>query len=152
MMMDTNAYFSVRGTISERKAAIANMTREQLEATILDTEYNRFLSERADFGKDEADTRGHGKRLPYIGWFWRHLPFSSGSLPIGDSGEVVGFIANNKWSYEERETTPEEFARIMEIIDEAMRINSAGGILSEIVANTNKKLDELWEYMQTLTI
>lgn len=150
--MDTNLYWSLRGNYGERAAKLKEFSREQLEASILDREYNDFLRGRADYSESEHDPHGLGKRLPYIGWFWRHLSFSSGSLPIGNTGEVVGFMPNNKWGYPERMTTAEEFARIMEIIDAAMIEDAKGGLLSEIIKNTNAKLDELWDYLQTIQV
>lgn len=151
-MTDTNLYWQLRGTYAERKEKLSKMSREYLEAAILDSEYNEFLRARADYHVDEHDKHNHGKRLPYIGWFWRHLEFSDGTLPIGDCGQFIGFIANNKWNYSERLTTSDEFARIMTIIDEAMALNQQGGLMKEIVDNTNAKLDELWDYLQTLEV
>lgn len=150
--MDTNIYWQVRGTYAERKAALADSKREWLEAAILDSEYNDFLRARADYKDGEKDERGHGKRLPYIGWFWRHLNFSDGKLPIGDCGEFIGFMPNNKWDYRERDTTPDEFAKIVSIIDEAMRLSEQGGDLHKIIAETYAKLDELWDYLSTLAM
>jgi hypothetical protein len=142
----------LRGTYSERKEQLSSRSKEWLEAAILDSEYNNFLSSRADYEKDEEDKHGAGKRLPYIGWYWRHIVFSGDRIPIGDCGDFIGFIANNKWDYPDRYLTPEEKDKVLEIIDEAMRLNSQGGLGSEILANTEAKLDELWDYLQTLTI
>lgn len=150
--MSINLYWSLRGSYTERKEKLASFPREFLENAILDSEYNKFLRSRSDYHKDERDKHGHGKRLPYIGWSWRHLGFSSGSLPLGDCGQFVGFMPNNKWDYPERETTPEEFATIMKIIDEAMVADQQGGDVSKIIKNTNAKLDELWDYLQGLSI
>lgn len=61
-------------------------------------------------------------------------------------------MANNKWDYPERTTTPEEFAAIMALIDAAMVENGRGGILADIVKAVNAKLDELWDYLQTLKV
>lgn len=152
--MDTNLYWQVRGTYAERKAKLESMPREWLEAAILDSEYNSFIAERADFPPDSnEDERGHGKRVPYIGWFWRHIEFSNlTGIPIGQCGNFVGFMANNKWDYPERTLTAEEGAHVVAIIDEAMRLNQKGGELSKIAAETNSKLGELWDYMQTLSV
>jgi hypothetical protein len=143
--MDTNLYWAVRGTYAERKATLASMPREWLEAAILDVEYNDFISSRAD---DK-----NGKRVPYIGWYWRHITFSDlTSIPIGDCGEFIGFMANNKWDYPERRLKADEAAHIVSIIDEAMRLNQGGGNVAEIEASTNAKLREMWDYMQTLSV
>lgn len=143
--MDTNIYWAVRGTYAERKARLSSMPREWLESAILDGEYNDFISSRAD---DKTE-----KRVPYIGWFWRHIEFSNPKqIPIGDCGEFIGFMANNKWDYPERFLSEDEAMHVISIIDEAMRLNQQGGDMSQITKNTNEKLGELWGYMQTLTI
>lgn len=149
--MDTNLYWCLRGPFSERTEKLEAMSKEYLEAAILDTEYNDFLRSHADLGDDE-DIHGHGKRLPYIGWFWRHLRFHSKRLPIGNCGSFIGFIENNKWDYPQRHTTEDEFASIIAIVDEAMRLDQEGGQLSEIVARRNSKLNELWPLLQMMTV
>lgn len=150
--MDTNLYWNVRGTYSERIAKLEQADPTWLRACLLDKQYNDFLGDRADYKQDEDDPRGHGKRLPYIGWYWRHLDFHSGYLPLGNACGTIGFMANNKWGYPERDTTPDEFAAIMEIVDAAMQANQQGGNLAEIIEQTNKELDRLWGYLQTLTV
>ena len=150
--MDTNLYWRLRGDYAKRKEALSGFSREFLEAAILDGEYNDFLRERADFKDTDTDPNGYGKRLPYIGWFWRHLEFSDGHLPIGNCGQFIGFMPNNKWDYPERLTTADEFASIIKIIDEAMTLNAQGGDLSKIISSTNAKLDELWPLLQTFSV
>lgn len=151
--MDTNLYRVLRGTYVERVAALAEADTAWLRAAILDGEYNEFLRNRADYEEGQQGKHGHGKRLPYIGWYWRHIEFSDLlNIPIGDCGEFVGFIANNKWGYPERVLTEAEARAVMAIIDEAMRLNLLGGDVSKIEADTNAKLDELWDYMQTLEV
>ena len=148
---DTNTFWMLRGNYEERRAKLSAMEREYLEATVLDGEYNDFLSHRADYPDGERE-HGRGKRLPYIGWFWRHVCFSSGRVSVGDCGQFVGFMENNKWDYPERELTPDEFAGLMAIIDAAMRLSEQGGELSRIVKETNDKLGEVWDYMQTIRV
>lgn len=151
--MDTNLYWFLRGTYKERKERLEQASPEFLRAAVLDSEYNDFLSSRADFKDGDTDPHGSGKRIPYIGWFWRHIEFHDlTGIPIGDCGEFIGFMANNKWDYSERCLTLEEGEKVMEIIDEAMRLSQQGGNLDEIVKNTDDKLDELWGYMQTLKV
>jgi len=149
--MSTNLYLALRGTYEERREKLRSFPKEYLEDAILDSEYNDFLGRRADYEDDENDEHGHGKRLPYIGWYWRHIAFS-GAIPIGDCGEFVGFMGNNKWDYPERDLTEQEKSDVMRIIDEAMVLASQGGLLSDIQKNTNAKLRELWNYMQTLKV
>jgi hypothetical protein len=135
----------LRGTYAERKQKLSNMTKDWLEAAILDSEYNDFIRARADDGNE--------KRVPYIGWFWRHIEFSDPTkIPIGDCGSFIGFMANDKWDHPERLLTESEAMHIIGIIDEAMELNQQGGSAVEINNNTNAKLREVWDYMQTLRI
>lgn len=151
--MDTHLYFQIRGTYEERKNVITDKSREWLEAAILDEGYNRFLRNESDSSDDENDIHGTGKRVPYIGWFWRHIEFSDLlHIPIGDCGDFIGFMVNNKWDYPERCLTGDEARKAIAIIDEAMKRSEDGGCLDDIVRSTNEKLDELWEYLQTLKV
>lgn len=151
--MSTNTYWQVRGSMENKKKTLSNKPREWLETAILDRHYNDFLSDNSDYNHDNDDKHGHGKRIPYIGWFWRHISFSDlTTIPIGDCGEFVGFMENNKWDYPERYLTKAEAEHIISIIDEAIELSQAGGALSKVLKNTYKKLDELWDYMQTLEI
>lgn len=147
----TSLYFNLRGTYAERKQQLSEWPRDYLESAILDGEYNDFLRDRADYRETDNDPTGHGKRIPYIGWFWRHVEFSRGTFPIGFTSDFNGFMENNKWGYNERNATPDEFAAILTIIDEAMLANQQGGQLSQIIANTNAALERLWDYFQTLS-
>jgi hypothetical protein len=141
-------------TYAERKSDLARMPRERLEAKILDEAYNKFAGQYADIASDsDADPRGHGKRIPYIGWYWRDVEFSDpNSIYIGHCGEFVGFMVKNKWDYQERRLTTEEASRVIGLLDEAMELDCRGGLLTEINARVYSKLDELWEYMQTLEV
>lgn len=150
--MDTNLYWRLRGTYSERKETLEKMSPEFLRAAVLDSEYNEFISDRSsasDTDEDKDDIL-NGKRVPYMGWFWRHLEFHEGRLPLGFSNGYVAFMANNKWDYHERYTTPEEFTTIMGFIDAAMAENQKGGELGEIRRRTNAELKKLRDYLQTL--
>jgi hypothetical protein len=148
----SNSYWDVRGNYSEKKKVLSDMAKEKLESIVLDDQYNQFLSDKANFDKDDEDPHGQGKRLPYIGWFWRSLDFSSGLIPIGNCGDFIGFIANNKWDYPERYLNETEFSKVMDYIDKSIEESQKGGCLADIVKNTNDQLTHLWEYIQTLTI
>lgn len=165
--MSTNLYFALRGSYEDRKAKLKEWTKEHLEAAILDEQYNAFISQYADItdaeyneytapDKKEENVIPAGldfrKRLPYIGWYWRHLEFSSGKLPLGNCKNYIGFMANNKWNYHERETTPEEFIVIMALIDTAIIVSQQGGELGKIMRETHTALNEVWRYLQTLTV
>ncbi|GAG80631.1 unnamed protein product, partial [marine sediment metagenome] len=76
-------------------------------------EMNRFISELdgdldCDTGPDynvDGYTEDSGKIVPYIGWFWRVVPFNEKKLTLGSipSG-FIGFMENNKWDYDEWES------------------------------------------------
>jgi hypothetical protein len=123
---------------------------------VLNNYYNQFLSDVSDYNESEKDVEDnkyrYGKRIPYIGWYYRHMDFMSGKLPIGNCDEFIGFMVRNKWEYPERYLTEEEFDNVMNIIDQAIEISNSGGVLTDVYNNRNKKLDELWDYMQTLKI
>ena len=54
-----NPYWTIRGTYAERKEALASMSREWLEAAILDSEYNDFIRGRDCAAlSEEAARRG----------------------------------------------------------------------------------------------
>jgi hypothetical protein len=148
-MADRNLYWTLRGTFEEKLSKLQSDDKQTLIEAIIDQQYNEFLSDRSDYNKDQVDKHGgHGKRLPYIGWFWRHLNFSEKELPIGNCGSFIGFIPNNKWDYPQRSTTREEFQKIMDIIDRAIAQEQKAGVASDLEAI----LDELWDYLQTLSI
>ena len=141
------------GTYADKQAQLEKASLVQLRDHVLDQHYNTFLSSVADFSDKENDTRGHGKRVPYIGWFWRFVTFSDPtSIPIGDCGEFVGFMENNKWDYPQRNLTHAEFAHVIALIDSAMTEGNKGGSLADIWAARDAKLSELWDYMQTLNV
>lgn len=151
--MDTNLYWGLRGNYEERKAKLAAQSREYLEAAILDSEYNEFLRSRSNYREGETQLRPGGKRIPYIGWFWRHVNFSDlERIPVGDCGEFKGFMPRNKWDYPERYLTLDEAKQVMAIIDAAMKANEQGGLLDNIIKETNAELDKLWEFFAGLEI
>lgn len=151
--MDTNLCWMLIGRYEERKTTLQEMPRELLEAAILDVDYNDFVVGRSNYNEDETDKHGHGKRVPYIGWFWSHITFHDlTSIAIGDCGEFIGFIPNSNWDYPRRRLTEAEGRKVVEIIDAARFESQQGGNVKQIIAKTNAKLGELWEYMQTLRI
>jgi hypothetical protein len=130
-------------TYSERVSNLLATDPEVLRSAMLNAEYNTFISGCAD--KDDS------KRVPYIGWYWRDVDWSDlEHIPVASCGEFIGFIMNNKWGYEQRYLTKDEAVKVVEIIDKAME--NKGGLLSNIIAERDKHLKELWDYMQTLVI
>lgn len=85
-----------------------------------------------------AGMEDSGKVVPYIGWFWREVPFDSreyislGHIP----GGFIGFMMNNKWGYDEWTPSEEQYDGILRLLHVAM-------------ANTNdENLQALFEFMQ----
>lgn len=131
---------------AQRVKAYQGASHERLVNELLNNDYNGFCADNCDYDEntDLNDKHGHGKRIPYLGWFWRRLDFASGVLPLGrsDYGErMVGLMANNKWNYDGRPTTGDEFARIVGLIDEARPLMGD---------DFEAKLAELWDYVQSL--
>jgi hypothetical protein len=116
------------------------------------TMYNNFLREWADYDITEDDPHGHGKRVPYIGWFWRDVDFAERRIPLGHCGDFIGFMRSNKWNHPERVATPGEFAKIIEIIDGAIAESKKRGSREDVRENVNVELTKLWAYMQTLDV
>jgi hypothetical protein len=135
--------------IDERKRELAKCSKAALINDIINDDLNRFVGHYAEVPEGDADPHGHGKRVPYIGWFWRSVDFANGVYYIGNCGEFVGFMENNKWGYPERRLTPDEASRVTDIVCEAYRISHAGGNAAEIVRDTKAKLDELWDLLQS---
>jgi len=130
---------------SQFREALKNASREELEKAVFNEEYNSFCG-------DCADSKDGGKVIPYMGWFWRSCDFYGKWIPIGTDGDFVGVMCSNKWDYEERELTPEEYEVFMSHLDNAMQESRKGGDLDEIHSNVKKHLSLLSEWLQTLQI
>lgn len=144
-MLETNIYKLLSGSYQDHLQKLSKLSQKELENIVLDSWYNSYLSVWADDGES--------KRLPYIGWFWRHIEFSNiESIPIGKCEDFVGFMANNKWDYPERYLTREEAMQVIKLIDEAIAASREGGLLSDTIEKRDNKLKELWNYMQTLDV
>lgn len=137
--------------IDRQKSELAKYDKDQLIAQIINRTLNNFVAEYADYEKDEEHPE-RDKRVPYIGWYWRDTDFVGRSIYIGNCGEFIGVMENNKWDYPERRLTEEEADKVVQIVEEAYELSRAGGILSDIIANTKSKLDELWDLFQTFKI
>ena len=140
--------------IPEDRAALEAKGVEALAIEILNMKLNHLVGAYANYDEDDEDANEHGKRVPYIGWFWRSVDFASPEpyIPIGNCGEFVGFMESNKWDYPQRDLTPEEAEQVIAIVVEAYNIDRGGGILSDIVKNAGDKLAELWPLLQTFEI
>jgi len=139
--------------IERRRKELGTMDKDELINSIINGQLNRFIVEYDEFGDGEVDPHGHSKRVPYIGWYWRDVDFVTGEyIPIGDCGEFIGFMENNKWGYAQRKLEPDEVLKVRNIVCKAYDLSKAGGILSDIMANTRKELDKLWPLLQSFPI
>lgn len=128
-------------------------TSEQLKNLLINTHYNKFLRKFADYDEGGEDLHNCGKRLPYIGWYWRDVDFAEKTIPIGICREeFTGIIVNNKWDYDERLLTEQEADHLIFLIDEAFKLSCEGGCCREIRENTELAIDKIWTWMQTLEI
>lgn len=113
--------------------------------------YNRQVADVADYSPGETDPHGHGKRIPYIGWFWRHTDFVGKQIAIGDCG-FIGVMENNKWDYPERMMTEAEADTFIAYLERAFAASNRGGIVAETKAAAERVYGEMWNWFQTLTI
>lgn len=159
------AYIDVRTdywlpkSFDETVDRLSKVDREQLIALIINNRYNDFIRERSSYREEEkpvdptiANGFSNGKRVPYIGWFWRATDFYNKNIPIGDCGSYIGVMENNKWDYPERQLTEEECDKVIAILDEALVADSQGGSLDKIIDNTKTALEKLWPLFQTFRI
>jgi len=113
--------------------------------SLIDEIYNHYVSNMAN-----DDNKHHGKAIPYIGWFWRRCGFVEKQISIGDCGDFIGIMESNKWSYPERYMTEDEVNKFIELLERVMAVNHGSG--DDITFYKSKRLDDLWDWMQTLKI
>lgn len=135
----------------QTKKAITAMSREELEAEVLNDRYNDFCREYCDDQLQRYVKSNREKGIPYLGWFWRSVDFFNLRIPIGKAG-FIGFMENNKWDAPERDLTEDEALTVIGFLDKAMEADDQGGQLSEIYKNVAIHLDELYDYLQTLDV
>lgn len=151
-METISLYWATAGrSHKEIEDQFSRYTPEELKNLLINTHYNNFMRKFADYDEDEKDLRDFGKRIPYIGWFWRDVNFAEKTVPIGD-GDFIGIIINNKWGYNERLLTEQEADHLIFLIDEAFKLSCEGGCCREIRENTELAIDKIWTWMQTLEI
>lgn len=136
-------------TLKKMRDEYKDYDKEQLIDRLVNNALNGFIADHDKFEDDERDPHGHGKRIPYIGWFWRSVDFANQYYTIGDCGEFIGFMENNKWGYASRRLTPEESQKVTKIVLAAYTASREGGILADIIKNTYKQIDKLWPLLQT---
>lgn len=146
-------YYVTRGeTMQEVIEKLSSFDKDDLVKLIVNNRLNDFIAKGADYSDADKDPHGHGKRIPYIGWFWRSTDFVGKNITIGDCGHFIGVMENNKWGYRERYLTEEEADKVVSIIWEAKRLSEKGGETRTILKNKLEKLDELWDLFQTFHV
>lgn len=150
-MSDSLYWFATDKSANEFRAALADADRKVLERMLFNARYNDFCSARANVDDEENPDIENGKRIPYLGWFWRNVNFFSRRIPIGFCHGYVGFMVNNKWDHDEREMSEEEVDKTMAFLDAAMQESRKGGNVAEIEKSVADKLDELRAWMQALS-
>lgn len=123
-------------------------TKEQL----INDLYNSRVSDWADYSDGDKDPHGHGKRIPYIGWYWRNTDFVNKKISIGNGGSFIGIMENNKWGYAERFMTESEVDKFMDYLEEAFAERGKGGLVSELYENAERVILRMWDWFQTLEI
>lgn len=109
-------------------------------ASCTSDEMNKWLDSVANYSLPP-----YGKRVPYLGSYWRPIDFSTkrlpiSSIPLGPNGQMNGFAAKSSGNYARRDTTDDEYDKIMAFIEKARSGDLDAG------------MQELWDYMQTLRI
>lgn len=122
-----------------------------LARSAANTVINDWCGDVADYRQNESDPEGHGKRLPYIGWYWRAVDFARKDITVGDCGDFIGFMENNKWDHPERSLTEPEADHVIGLLWRARTEGSKGGNLADLYAARDAVLAELWDWMQGLT-
>jgi hypothetical protein len=124
------------------------------------TELNDFIHSISDISSMHVKgLEATGKSLPYIGWFWREVDFTEPTIRLGDCGDFVGFMENNKWDYPQWRTKEEQTAEIVKrllamkaTVDKAIEAAKVAGIKEEHIVHypSQEVLQEFFDYMQTL--
>lgn len=148
----TNPWYLARGSYAEFRDTVFALDHDDLARGAINAHLNDFAGRYADYGDEPKDPHGHGKRLPYIGWYWRPLDFAAGHVTIADCGDFIGVCENNKWGHQQRHMTPEEVEKFIDFLWRADRSSDGGGQLSELDKARDAILTECWEWFQTLSM
>lgn len=114
--------------------------------------YNVRISEVVDYEPFDHDPHGKGKRIPYIGWFWRDIDVVGKRVRIGDAGGFVGVMENNMWSYPERAMTEAEVDTFVDYLERAFTESRRGGVVADAKAAAERVYGEMWDWFQTLRV
>lgn len=153
----STAYYAVAApTFDEAAAKVSEYTHEQLVHVVLNEHLNDWAREVADIGDsplvDIITTHNTGgKRIPYIGWYYRNVDWAGLSVPIADCGDFIGICENNKWGYDQRYLEPDEAKQVIALLWEAKRIDNDLEA-TERAMTRDAKLREVWDLFQTFAI
>lgn len=137
------------GNCNEFRELLGSIPRQELESALFNERYNQFCSEWCDSSVYELP-EGNGKRIPYLGWFWRECSFYERDITVGFlANGYVGIMENNKWGHPERTLTNEEFDTLMSHLDNAIKASLSGSNRRE---NVLARLAQLHDWMQTLKL
>lgn len=148
----------------ERLTELHKTPQATLADRLFDDHINQFIASECDISKGDPDPHGFGKRIPFIGFYWRDCPWSERRTPrgethasltyiqIGKCAQFVGFMENNKWGYLQRDLTTAEVETILGMIDDAATAYGKAGTHAKLREETDIQWAKLWAYMQTLEI
>ena len=123
-------------------------TKEEL----VNEKVNDMIANISDYSPNNKDPHGHGKRIPYIGWYWRSIDMFNNNVFVGDCGDFIGVMQNNKWGYPERKMTNDEYKELKERLFQILSFWNGWGNIGENFRKTDNLAEELWAWMQTLEI
>lgn len=114
------------------------MTSEEINE-----KYNDMLSDLADLENDDTsryDKFQTGKRVPYLGGYWRNVNFKEPIL-IGlcHTHRMVGIMQRNKWDYTERTLTETEQEELVKILNNAYQF-----YLKSDIEECGQELEKIW--------
>jgi hypothetical protein len=80
-------------------------------------ELNDWIARVCDEPIDGFIDAQFGKTIPYIGWFWRTVPFCE-CVTIGRIRRMFynGFMVNNKWDYPQRDLIGDELDKVVNLL------------------------------------
>ena len=126
---------------------LMQMKKEDLIDIIYNDQINTFADQENIYS-----IKGTGKSIPYIGWFWRNIDVIDKIIRIGNCGEFIGIMQNNKWGYPERRMTEEEVNKFIDFIEQLIENWQRGGCVADIHKREAHILCDLNIWMQTLKV
>lgn len=123
------------------------------KAELINMVYNNWIGDYCDTPFNDDEGIENGKRIPYIGWYWRNIDVMEKDIRVGITTEgYKGIMENNKWDYGERRLTPEECDTFTGFIDKAIDEYSRGGSLDALIKSRDSVFKEIRDWIQTLEI